>query len=179
MAKYLLTCACGRQHTLETRQAGELLTCGCGTTVAVPTLRQLCQLPEARAESASATQTTWGFRQGAITLSLLLAALCLALAAMSRYSEQPVPTLDVAKYAKDIDRLVSNLTPLEGWQRWIDTYQPLTTTGFEVYRPRNADAMQKNLDWHHVIEIAMLAAAAVCVAVAAAVCFTGRSDVKN
>ena len=51
MAKYLVPCVCGRQHAVDTGQAGESLVCECGATVAVPTLRQLRELPPAREES--------------------------------------------------------------------------------------------------------------------------------
>ena len=117
MAKYLVDCACGRQHTVETRQAGESLVCECGTTVPVPTLRQLRQLPEARAETAStaASGPAWGGRQRAITVSLLLAAVCLAVAGVSRSLEMPVPILDTAAYTKNVDRLVGTMSPLQAW----------------------------------------------------------------
>jgi hypothetical protein len=129
--------------------------------VAVPTLRQLRQLPAAGEETTAAASPAWGLRQAAITVSLLLAAMCLTLAGVSRYSERPVPTIDPVKYSEDIDQLVSKLTPLEGWQRWIDTYLPLSITGFEVYKHPATDAMQQILDWHRWIQKAMLAAAAV------------------
>jgi len=179
MAKYLLTCACGRQHTVETRQAGESLACDCGSQVAVPTLRQLRQLPAASEETTAAAGPAWGLRQGAITMILLLAAACLALAGVSRYSERPVPTLDAVQYTENVDRLVGNMTPLEGWQRWIETYQPLTTTGFEVYKHPATDAMQQNLDWHRWIQKAMLAAAVVCVVAAIIIGFAGGGGAKS
>jgi hypothetical protein len=148
---------------VETRQAGESLVCDCGTKVAVPTLRQLRQLPAAREETTAAAGPAWGLREAAITVCLLLAAVCLTLSGVSRYSERPVPSIDAVKYSENVDRLVSNMTPLEGWQRWIDTYQPLSATGFEVYKHPATDAMQQDLNWHRAIQISLLAAAAVCV----------------
>lgn len=172
MAKHLLTCACGRQHTVETRQAGESLACDCGAKIAVPALRQLRQLPEAGAETTAVAQPAWGFRQGAITVSLLLAAVCLAIAGASRYSEQPVPTLDTEKYSENVDRLVGNMTPLEGWQRWNDSYEPLLSTGFEVLKHPATDAMQQKLDWHRAIQWSALTLAAVFGIAALALAFT-------
>jgi hypothetical protein len=161
MAKYLGACVCGRQHQVETRQAGESFACDCGAKITVPTLRQLRQLPEAREEIAASTGTPWGARQGAMTVSLLLAAVSLAIAGLSRYSERPVPTLDSVAYTQNVNRLVTNMTPLQAWERWIDTYQPLTTTGFEVYKHPATDAIQKNLDWHRWIQLIAVGLAAV------------------
>ena len=162
MAKYLVACACGRQHTVETRQAGESFVCDCGTTVAVPTLRQLRQLPEAREEIAAATGTTWGARQGAMTVSLLLAAVCLAICRTESFFRTVRCRRSIRwRTRRTSNRLVTNMTPLQAWERWIDTYQPLTTTGFKVYKHPATDAMQMNLDWHRWIQWSALGLAAV------------------
>ena len=174
MAKYLVDCACGRQHTVETRQAGESLVCECGTTVPVPTLRQLRQLPEARAETAStaASGPAWGGRQRAITVSLLLAAVCLAVVGVSRSLEMPVPILDTAAYTKNVDRLVGTMSPLQAWERWQDTYEPLRTTGFEVYKHPAEAAIEKSLTWHHGVQLIALGLAALCGAIAVVTWFS-------
>jgi hypothetical protein len=178
MAKYLVNCTCGRQHTVETRQAGESIMCECGATVPVPTLRQLRQLPEASAETASvaASGPAWGGRQRAITVSLLLAAACLAVAGVSRSLEVPVPVLDAAAYSKNVDRLVGTMTPLQAWQRWHDTYELLRTTGFEVYKHPAEAAMEQALTWHHGVQLISLGLAALfgMVAVAAWLSKGGR-----
>src|SRR3990172_6902551 len=105
MQKYLIPCACGRQLAVEAGQAGESLLCECGTTVVVPTLRQLRTLPAVREEVRAASGRSWGFRQGAMTVSLLVATACLVIAGASRYSEAPVPAIDPAAYAQKVDRL--------------------------------------------------------------------------
>lgn len=181
MAKYLLTCSCGRQHTVETGQAGESISCECGATLPVPTLRQLRQLPEAREAQPAAAEPAWGPRQATITVSLLLLAVCLAIAAMSRLSEKPVPVIDPVIYAKNVDQLVTNMTPLQGWQRWIDTYEPLKSTGFNVYKHPESEAMQTELDWHRWIQRAALGLATVfgVVALALALTKSRRQGDKN
>ena len=179
MAKYLVACACGRQHTVETRQAGESFLCDCGQSVAVPTLRQLRQLPQAREETVAATGATWGARQGAMTVSLLVVAACLAVAAMSRFSEQPVPTIDPVAYTENVDRLISTMTPQQAWERWIDSYQPLTTTGFNVYKHPATDTMQTTLDWHRWIQWIALGLAAVFGIVAGVIGFSGGAKAKR
>ena len=166
MAKYLVPCLCGRQLAVDTGRAGESLVCDCGATVAVPTLRQLRQLPEAREESVAVGGSAWGFRQAAITVSLLLAAVCLIVAAASRYSERPIPTIDPVVRTTLVDKQVSAMTPLQAWQSWIESYQSLATTGFEVYKHPATDAMQQNLDWHRWIQWSALGLAAVFVVVA-------------
>lgn len=178
MAKYLLNCGCGRQHTVETRQAGETIPCECGATLPVPTLRQLRQLPAAREEKVVASGTAWGARQATITVSLLVAAVCLAAAAMSRLSERPVPELDTAAYNKNVDRLITNMTPQQGWERWIDTYEPLKTTGFNVYKHPESAAMQTELDWHRWIQRAALGLAAVFGVVAGILTFASGRRAK-
>jgi hypothetical protein len=161
MAKYLLTCGCGRQHTVETRQAGESIPCDCGATLSVPTLRQLRQLPEARDDAAASGGPAWGARQATITVSLLLVVVCLAIAALSRMSQKPVPEIDPVAYAKNVDFQIANMTPQQGWERWIDFYEPLKTTGFTVFKHPETDAMQTELDWHRWIQRAALGLAAV------------------
>jgi hypothetical protein len=181
MAKYLLTCGCGRQHTVEPGQAGESIPCECGATLAVPTLRQLRQLPAASVEKVASVGPAWGARQATITVSLLLLAVCLAIAAMSRLSEKPVPELDPVAYGKNVDYLITNMTPLQAWERWIDFYEPLKTTGFIVYRHPETDAMQTELDWHRWIQRAALGLAAVFGVVAAGLALTktGRQGDKE
>jgi hypothetical protein len=179
MAKYLVLCACGRPHTVDAPQAGESLSCDCGATVAVPTLRKLREMPTVGDESAAESAPIWGLRQAATTVSLLAAAACLVVAAASWYSERPVPTIDPVAYATNVDRLVSQMTPLEGWQRWVDTYRPLATKGFDVYKHPATDEMQQVLDWHRWIEWIALALAAVCVAAAIVIGLAGPGDAKS
>lgn len=174
MAKYLVDCACGRQHTVETRQAGESFVCGCGATVAVPTLRQLRKLPEARVETATtaAAGPAWGGRQRTITVCLLLTVVSLAVAALSRSFERPVLVLNTAEYTKSVDRLVGTMSPLQAWERWQDTYEPLRTKGFEVYKHPAEAMMEQALTWHHWVQRIALGVAALCGVVAVATWLT-------
>jgi len=178
MARYLVACTCGRQHTVETRQAGETIVCECGATVAVPTLRQLRQLPEAgagRAEAAgSATAAAdgaaagWGARQRVITVCLLLAAVALAVVGVSRMLERPVPKLDTVEYTKGVERVIANLTPVQAWELWQKQYEPLRSKGFEVFRPQGEAAMIRALAMHRGTQMIALGVAAVCAVVAIA-----------
>lgn len=44
MPKYLLPCECGESVLVETRQAGETITCKCGLSLDVPTMRAIREL---------------------------------------------------------------------------------------------------------------------------------------
>jgi hypothetical protein len=178
MAKYLISCSCGRQHAVDTAQAGDSLTCQCGETVAVPTLRQLRQLPPAESEPAAPAGSAWGVRQGAITVCLLFAAACVAIAIASRVSEKQMVSVNPVARAKYVERQIAAMTPLQAWQLWVHLYQPLTITGFQTERHSNADAIQRMLLWYHWIQGIALALAGVGV-VAAVVLWTRVGDHRN
>jgi hypothetical protein len=171
MPKYLLSCTCGRQIAVEPGQAGESLVCDCGTTVVAPTLRQLRHLPEARDEGP-AHAPSWGLRQGAITISLIAAAICLALATASRLAERPVPEIDVKAHTQIVDQSVSNMTPLAAWRLWIDSYQLLAARGFEEVKHPQANAIQQTLNWHRAIQKTLIATASVCLVAAVVLALT-------
>ncbi len=42
---YQLTCPCGAKHAVTVSQAGQSLTCSCGNSLEIPTLRGLKELP--------------------------------------------------------------------------------------------------------------------------------------
>jgi hypothetical protein len=63
--KYLLPCPCGKKLPLEISQAGQSVTCDCGTTHVVPTMRELRQLEVAEPDAAPRGQRpTWGMGRG-------------------------------------------------------------------------------------------------------------------
>ena len=67
--EYLLTCGCGRQNRVTRSQAGQSLTCQCGETLQVPTLRGMSELPAAGDETiatASADHKSWGGWRGTL-----------------------------------------------------------------------------------------------------------------
>lgn len=73
---YLLSCSCGRQHTVTRSQAGQKIECECGNMLQVPTLRELTNLPSADSGEDSPPpqardgKTAWqGWRGPAIALA--------------------------------------------------------------------------------------------------------------
>ncbi len=79
-AKYLLPCACGRKLVVEPSQAGETITCPCGSQLEVPSMQAIRQLEMARTRSDQGSEARWGFRQATILLGALLTATALGLA---------------------------------------------------------------------------------------------------
>ena len=55
---YQLTCACGVQHAVSPSQAGQTLTCSCGNSLAIPTLRGLKELPVVEPTAPAKGRTT-------------------------------------------------------------------------------------------------------------------------
>lgn len=68
---YLVPCTCGKRVRVRARQAGEQVTCECGATVSVPTIRGLKQL-ESIADDAAGPATQRSSLQGPLfSLGLL------------------------------------------------------------------------------------------------------------
>ena len=68
-AHYFLPCSCGQKVRVEPAQAGGQVTCSCGKTVLVPTLRGLKQLEVAPPDAAAlrrAVGRRWSPVQGAM-----------------------------------------------------------------------------------------------------------------
>jgi hypothetical protein len=174
MPQYLVTCVCGRQLPVDLGRAGEQLTCVCGANVAVPTLRQLRQLPVAPAEPAPTAARTWGARQGAIAASLILASLLLMAAGASRYSEHPLPQFHPEAQTQMVDQWLAKKSPSELWLIWTENYRRLGLTGFTVMEDPRTASIQQDIDQRRRIQLALVALASVCVAVAIVLWLSGR-----
>lgn len=81
--QYLLPCSCGHKLTVSVAQAGGQVTCVCGKTASVPTLRGLRELETAPATTQT-KKAAWSRTHGAVfATGLCVAALGLVLLAMS------------------------------------------------------------------------------------------------
>lgn len=79
---HLLTCSCGKEFTVSRSQAGQEITCDCGQTLAVPTLRGFSDLPTAG--EVETTPAAWGGWRG--PAMAIFSAICLiALVAGARF----------------------------------------------------------------------------------------------
>ncbi|HEX4414510.1 MAG TPA: hypothetical protein VH107_12840 [Lacipirellulaceae bacterium] len=135
MSEYLLPCVCGKSVPVDVRQAGARVTCSCGTTLEVPTLRQIRHLPQAASVDVHSAPA-WGPRQGIVAVCLILAISLLAWSAWVWRSEPEVPKFDPVARQKIVDQQIK--TPLEAWNSWIGYYRPLAERGLHEFRVANA-----------------------------------------
>lgn len=157
--KYLLTCQCGAKIEVEPSQAGDFVACVCGASIEVPTLRQIRELPQAApAGLKSSDPSGWGVRQGVLSAGLLLAAI---LGGISWYMwlVDPPPPADFDPQARNqaVAEGLSNLTPLEGFQRWVYDYKSLRELN-ELQDPRDM-VLRSYLLKRRIIRAALLGAA--------------------
>jgi hypothetical protein len=71
--RYLLSCECGRSHTITTARAGERLVCECGKTLVVPTLAGIRQLQPVVEKQE--VQATWNPVRGLLFVVGTIAAI--------------------------------------------------------------------------------------------------------
>ncbi len=73
--QYLLPCECGEKIPVDTSQAGSAVTCGCGRTVDVPSMRAIRQLEAAEPGEARRPRAQWNPQAGVVFVSGILLAL--------------------------------------------------------------------------------------------------------
>jgi hypothetical protein len=125
--QYLLPCpACGAKTPVDTRQAGETITCSCGNKLSVPTLRGLRELErsEDAAPSAPVRAKKWSPVQGLLfSFGLLVAILCGAMATRHfvAYRSLAEYTIDrTEEVDKDFEQIIDNLTLTSSLEAWED-----------------------------------------------------------
>jgi hypothetical protein len=115
--KYLLPCACGRQYTIEPRQAGTTIHCACGGTLDAPTMMQITALEPVPPEDAvPSSLSAWGtrHRMGLVGVVLMIVG-ALGLAALALNHPVPqVEEVDVAVLRREAERLPPAVT----WRYW-------------------------------------------------------------
>jgi len=161
MAKYLLTCECGKMVPVDVGQAGGRATCSCGAQLDVPALRNLRNLPLSK-EDVGQSRAPWSARQGITAAGLILAALLAAYAAWDRFTEPTVPTFDPHHRITSVNQGLEKMTPLQSWQLWVQVYRPLAKSGFAVFEHPQAKAIEQHIAHRHVVQTVLLALAALC-----------------
>lgn len=111
MSQFLLPCSCGQKLTVGANQAGELIHCGCGKTVEVPTLRELNRL-ERVVERTAPPVAAWNKRKGLILLGAVIAVGALAAAGILELRRPPPMEAALLK------RRVDQMTPAQAWGQW-------------------------------------------------------------
>jgi hypothetical protein len=179
MSKYLLICGCGNAVPVEIGQSGGQTACpACGAPLEVPPLRKLRHLPVAAAETKS-VRATWGARQGIVTASFVLAAILAAIAAWSRFTEPTVRQFDPNARLEAVDQGLDQMTPLEGWQLWIELYRPLAERGFAIIEDPHKPAIERHVAQQRFLQKTLLAAAAVFLAIALAAALWPRTTTRH
>jgi len=123
---YLLPCSCGQKLRVTAAQAGGRVTCSCGKSLPVPTLRGLRQLQSAPAEAAgrSAKWTQWhGLAFSGGLAIATVGAVLIAFFAL-RYARVAGWTLDrsdviIAAESGQIDKL-SPTQMLSEWSKLVE-----------------------------------------------------------
>jgi hypothetical protein len=137
MTKYALTCECGNVLPVEIGQAGEVVVCQCGATLDVPPLRKLRHLPVVT-DTVDRPAPTWNARHGIIATCLILATGLALWALWSRWTEPFVAPFDPVVRQQLVDDSLDRMTPLQGWQVWIERYRPLAERGFQEMQHQHA-----------------------------------------
>jgi hypothetical protein len=111
--KYLLPCECGKSVAVERPQAGTQVTCVCGRSLEVPTIRGFAKLERAEVRTES-LPPIWGLKQGLIFLGLVIAVPAFVYGAYL-YPKMHTLSDEVVKHsAAYFDRL----TPLDSYLVW-------------------------------------------------------------
>ncbi|HYW79879.1 MAG TPA: hypothetical protein VE890_09900 [Thermoguttaceae bacterium] len=137
MAIYLLPCSCGRKLRVEPRQAGEVIACGCGASLTVPTMREMADLEQAEPKSDTREKwKPWGVHQRLILLGVVLVLLS-GPPAIYLWGTLPIiPKRDFDPVA--IRRQVDSLSPVHSWHLFRNlrqqgpTLEPLPQTAVQA-----------------------------------------------
>jgi hypothetical protein len=115
-AKYLLPCRCGQTVTIESRQAGETVTCVCGETLSVPTMLGIIALEAAPDASSQQSANRWEWRQRLLMLGavMLVAAV---IAAIWLYKTRPISITELID-PEMVRQKVGEWPPALSWKIW-------------------------------------------------------------
>jgi len=137
---YLLPCSCGQKLAVAPRQAGESITCPCGSTLEVPPLVRMKALepvsPEAERASAlraAPQRPPWSRRQAGLFFGIVL--LCAG-----------VPWAAWLELNKPRLVPIERMSPLQTWGMW----QELRTGANRYPSPQArfyAETLRQNRNW--------------------------------
>ena len=121
-SQYLLPCECGEKVAVDTRQAGQSVSCpNCNRPNVVPTLRKLSQLESvADAKQVSGPRPSWTPLQGSLFVigAMVLFFSLIATAHMSFRYWSLGPTS--ARFSEEeMDNELSQITPSGSWEVWM------------------------------------------------------------
>lgn len=122
--KYLLACTCGQSLPVELNQAGRSITCNCGKTVEVPSMRLLRQLPTCdEPDSSAQRRPAWNLTAGSFfAVGLLVAVLAAMVAGGMQLRYQQFASLKPAK--QELTQWVNELetaSPEQLFDEWNES----------------------------------------------------------
>jgi hypothetical protein len=121
---YLLPCSCGQKVRVANSQAGGQVTCVCGKSLGVPTLRGLKALQLAPEERHDRSTPSWNRAQGAIFASgLFLAAVGATLIAFyllkfAQLRSSPFAQDRSSEFTTAMTAQIDTLTPVQALEMW-------------------------------------------------------------
>jgi len=129
--KYYLPCRCGRQITVEPREAGETAVCPCGQSLPIPAMLEMAALEPVLAEASPPSEHLWGWQHRLLLLggTLLGAAV---IGGICLHWNRPVTPSDAID-PDAIRQTAKNLSPLETWHYWELMKQGLDRRTDQVY----------------------------------------------
>ena len=128
-AKYLLPCSCGRKMPVQLRQAGEIVTCECGSSIEVPTLSGLKKLESITAPAMPKTiQPQWTLGHGLIFVGGLVILVAIGIGGWLLWY---VPSDPYANFTPEgMMQAASTRTPIQSLRLW----QMLVRSGLEHHK---------------------------------------------
>jgi hypothetical protein len=127
MPAYLLPCSCGQKVRVTNAQAGGEVTCACGRSLAVPTLRGLRDFESAASQTPPKAVLSWSPARGMVfALALLMVAvgILLVIIQLWQYSQVVGYTVDETEeieqfWAGQIDTLTPDQL-MDQWPRIVE-----------------------------------------------------------
>lgn len=116
--RFKLPCdQCAQVHAISPAQAGETLSCACGHSIQVPTLREIRLLEPTERPDRERASSDWNLQRGLLFVG---GALLLAIAALTTWSIWPQrQALVISQPAfQEINFDVQQLNPNEAWDAW-------------------------------------------------------------
>jgi hypothetical protein len=107
----------------------------------------------------------------------------LAWTAWSWWNQPKAPKFDAEeaeKHMANVDRYISEMKPVDAWERWIGFYRPLSERGLTVFHAANAAEIEERIANARFLRGMLLSVAGVFAAAGAAIAFWPKSvEVKK
>lgn len=125
MTKYLLPCDCGESIPIDATQAGQPVSCSCGRTMEIPTMRALRQLEPCAAAEQPKRKAEWNASAGAVFAIGTLVTICgLAVGGFGYFNWwhnqlPPLPQIYIDSYVLEVDEASAD----QVWDMWNQTLE--------------------------------------------------------